>query len=366
MAEYKYVDWPGLQYYHSKVTELIDSKLRDCIKFGGELVFEELPSPDSPDLNNIYRITNSFSVDPSNEWFDRSCWNRSYSPGTVLQVVQTQDGVVYKVFLYPVEGSGNSDLSNYYTKAEVDQLFVSALSEYASVSYVTSQLELLANQIAEAETNSEELRTDLTELQDKVKNIVEPSVQQLEQSVRELETLVDTKADKNDIPTLDGYATEEFVIRKINEAELNNTDIDLSSYYTKEETDEAIREAIESIPQTDLSDYATTEFVTNELAKLDADGIKITLNEIDSQVDSISSAVVDLTTLVTNVSTQVTDLQQDIVENYLTKDEGVTSKQLEAEIQSAIEESVETMIDEKISDALTDGATVSYIDYGEF
>ena len=89
MAEYKYVDWPGLQYYHSKVTDLIDSRLRDCIRFGGEVLFEALESPDTPDLNIIYRILNSFTVSPSNERFDDSTWNKTYPAGTLLQVVQT-------------------------------------------------------------------------------------------------------------------------------------------------------------------------------------------------------------------------------------------------------------------------------------
>ena len=49
------------------------------------------------------------------------------------------------------------------------------------------------------------------------------------------------------IPSLDGYATEEFVTQKIAEAQLADTDVDLSAYYTKTETDSAIQNAVDAI-----------------------------------------------------------------------------------------------------------------------
>ena len=147
MAEYKYVDWPGLQYYHSKVTDLIDSRLRDCIRFGGEVRFETLESPDTPDLNIIYRVLNSFTVSPSNERFDDSTWNKTYPAGTLLQVVQNAAGVVYTVFMQPATNGGGAapdvDLSNYYTIAEVDAKIIDALKPYATVEFVTLKLDAI-------------------------------------------------------------------------------------------------------------------------------------------------------------------------------------------------------------------------------
>lgn len=69
-----------------------------------------------------------------------------------------------------------------------------------------------------------------------------------------------------------GVATEEYVAKKIAEAQLAGGDVDLSAYYTKTETDAKIDEKIAAIeiptpeaPEIDLSGYVTTEFVENEL-----------------------------------------------------------------------------------------------------
>lgn len=61
---------------------------------------------------------------------------------------------------------------------------------------------------------------------------------------------------------LEGYATEEYVAKKIAEAELAEGEVDLSAYYTKSETEAKIDEKIAAIeipepeiPDVDLSDY---------------------------------------------------------------------------------------------------------------
>lgn len=70
---------------------------------------------------------------------------------------------------------------------------------------------------------------------------------------------------------LTGYATEEYVSKKIAEAELAEGDVDLSAYYTKSETEKKINEAVAAIdiPETDLTGYATEEFVNQEIAKIE-------------------------------------------------------------------------------------------------
>ena len=52
----------------------------------------------------------------------------------------------------------------------------------------------------------------------------------------EMNTALSTKANKSDIPSLEGYATETFVTNKIAEASLNGT-FDPTNYYTKTEID---------------------------------------------------------------------------------------------------------------------------------
>lgn len=196
MAEYKYVDWPGLQYYHGKVTELIDSRLRDCIKFGGECTFAELPSPDTPDLNIIFRITDSFTVRPDNDWFDVSCWNQTYPAGTIMQVVQTSAGVVYKLFITPTVGEGGAVVvpTDTYSKAEVDALFVSNLAQYYKKSEVddkiTAAVETKADkeEVAELSRYLEEL--DIDSIEDRVGAVEEIQLTQTE-AVETLTTKVE-------------------------------------------------------------------------------------------------------------------------------------------------------------------------------
>ena len=60
---------------------------------------------------------------------------------------------------------------------------------------------------------------------------------------------------------LTGVATEEYVIKKIAEAELSGGDVDLSAYYTKSETNAEINKAVAAIPSVDLSNYATKDEV---------------------------------------------------------------------------------------------------------
>ena len=52
----------------------------------------------------------------------------------------------------------------------------------------------------------------------------------------EMSTALSTKANKSDIPSLEGYATETFVTNKIAEASLNEN-FDPTNYYTKTEID---------------------------------------------------------------------------------------------------------------------------------
>lgn len=71
---------------------------------------------------------------------------------------------------------------------------------------------------------------------------------------------------KTDIPSLEGLATEEFVTRKIAEAELGGGDIDLSAFYTKSEIDIKIAEVENSIPT--VEGLATEEFVEKTIDSL--------------------------------------------------------------------------------------------------
>lgn len=73
---------------------------------------------------------------------------------------------------------------------------------------------------------------------------------------------------------LTGYATEEYVAKKIAEAELSEGDVDLSAYYTKSETDKKIEDAVAAIDipeggNVDLTGYATEQFVNDAISTIE-------------------------------------------------------------------------------------------------
>lgn len=72
---------------------------------------------------------------------------------------------------------------------------------------------------------------------------------------------------------MEGMATEEFVLTKIAEAQLAESDVDLSGYYTKSETDKQIDEKIAAIeiPETDLTNYATKSYVQTQISLSEPD-----------------------------------------------------------------------------------------------
>ena len=252
MAEYKYVDWPGLQYYHSKVTDLIDSRLRDCIRFGGEVLFETLESPDTPDLNIIYRILNSFTVspvNPSKEWFDNSMWNKTYPAGTLLQVVQNERGVVYTVFMQPAQNGESSDvdLSNYYTIEETDAKIIDALKPYATEDFVKQK-------IAEAQLSDGEV--DL--------------------SIFYTKGEIDAK----------GFATEEYVQQLFDEADVVGMDARLTQVENQQVINSTKLNEIEN--QSAANAAAITE-LDNEINQINE-----TILTMDKQIINISQSLADL------------------------------------------------------------------------
>ena len=82
------------------------------------------------------------------------------------------------------------------------------------------------------------------------------------------EAFVQKQIDEIEFPTTDltGYATEEFVQKKIAEAELAEGEVDLSAYYTKTEVDSKFDNL--NISEPDLTEYATKEDVENAINEI--------------------------------------------------------------------------------------------------
>ena len=100
---------------------------------------------------------------------------------------------------------------------------------------------------------------------------------------------------KSELPSTSGFATEEFVVNKIAEAELNDKDVDLSGYYTKSEVDSKIAN-IEH-PTTDLSGYVTDEELLEAVGNINIPSIEGLASEeyVDEVIAAIEHPVVDLT-----------------------------------------------------------------------
>ena len=168
----------------------------------------------------------------------------------------TEEYVAQKIAEAELAG-GEVDLSAYYTKSETDKAIAKAqpdLSPYAKKTEIPSTKGLASEDyVDDAIANIDFPETDLTD-----------------------------------------YATKEYVGQKIAEAQLAESDVDLSDYYTKSETDAAIKKAVDEIdiPESaDLSNYynkqevdakipdtsgfATTEYVDDQIAAIPNESITI-------------------------------------------------------------------------------------------
>lgn len=86
------------------------------------------------------------------------------------------------------------------------------------------------------------------------------------------------------IPSIDGLATEEFVVQKVTEAQMSGADVDLSAYYTKTETEALVSDAVIQT-QVLLSDYAT-----NEALALQTSQTKLYVDSADNEVRAYAVA----------------------------------------------------------------------------
>lgn len=165
--------------------------------------------------------------------------------------------------------TGNVDLSNYVTKeelqAKLDALHINIdLSAYATK-------EELTNAINSIDLSAYAKKTDIPDVSGYLTSIPEEYVTETELNAKGYLTEhqdLSAYALKTEIPSLNGYATTEYVDNAIANVPSGGT-VDLTNYYTKEETNALIpsteglatetyvNNAISNIPTTDLSNYYT-------------------------------------------------------------------------------------------------------------
>jgi hypothetical protein len=192
--------------------------------------------------------------------------------GVIYFVENTKNGYVLprgghdwlQVIYAPTSGEGSEiDLSDYYTKAEVDEAILKAIANI-------------------------EINIDLS-----------------------------------------GYATEEFVISKIAEAELADQDVDLSAYYTKSETEAAIKSAVDAVEIPNVSGFATKEELEAVQAVAGSNSVK--LFAVDEELFDIKQQLENIPT------TYATKEDVAAIETKIPSIEGLATKQELEEAISSIE-----------------------------
>ena len=236
MAELRYVDWDGLVYYDGKIKDFIQANAENYLKMGGILPVKDLPDPSRQNLNYIYKITDSFTSD---NHFEKPGY--IYPAGTWVQCINHEEDErwLYTIFNEETIGS-TADLSNYYTKSEVNKKIEEAIASIETPEvdlnnyYTKEEVNTLIPDISELVTKEE-----LEAVEAKVDAIVIPEVPT---KVSELE---------NDA----GYVTAKDI-----------PETDLSNYYNKSETENLIAEAVKDIehPTVDLEGYATEDWVNEQ------------------------------------------------------------------------------------------------------
>lgn len=178
-----------------------------------------------------------------------------------------------------LNGDKDVDLTNYPTKTEVQKMVEQEISE---IVHPEPNLEGYAKKtdipdvskfISAEEVDKKIAAIPETDLSDYAKRSELPDVSKF--------------ITEEDLPSLDSYATKDFVTQKIAEAELADKEVDLSSYYTKQEVDAKLNNIEHPIP--DLEGYATEDYVQNALKNIDVK--QATIYEVTSDETSLDKLV---------------------------------------------------------------------------
>lgn len=320
MAEILYVDWDGLIYYDGKVKDYIEDKIKECLKFRGNVSYEELlqTSPSVDTVNTAFRLSEEFVT---NEWFNKPGF--AYPEGTIVYVAQFEDGTYkFDILVEPNGSNSGTDLTNYYNKQEVDNI-VSELptKEFVEKTVIDAidsveidvsglvareELELLeTKEDAEAKLTAANKYTD-----DQISAIMGEGVEEAYNSFKELQELM--KADDgvtqtllNDVSELK-IETKALEMSKANSQHVHSVNdiAGLPNY-----SDLATREELEAVQQTAGSNSVKLFAIESDLV------------DINQKLDDIETP--DLSGYATEewVNTQGFLKEHQDLSDYATKDE---------------------------------------------
>ncbi len=278
--------------------------------------------------------------------------------------------------------------------------------EIATKDYVDEKIAAINPVVEEVKTKLE------TEVLPKVEETILPTIQKVEEVLPTVQELAEKAATREWVreqgyltehQSLEGLATEEFVKAKIAEAELNDKDVDLTGYATKDDlaaieakipsdylttipseyiTETELTEAIANIeyPSIDLSGYATTDDV--ETVNTKVTNITEQITEVTQNIENIENTYVTNEILEQNYITQeeianIYVTEEHISNTYVTvqqaADTYVTNEQVTEvvtnEVNTVVTEQIETKVTEIIQEKAEAGEIVvkaDSISYGEF
>ena len=267
MAEQKYVDWDGLQYYHGKITQYIQDEAEVYLKSGGEVSsIEELPRPSFEYLNYVFKINKDFT---STEDFQLPGYN--YASGTSVICADLDKDGTYRYHIFVEAIKSNTELVN-----------------------------------------------DLKNLKDKTDDIEAeidtlPTVGYVDNKVSdEHNFIVHNYALKSEIPDISNLATEEFV-----KGAVANVTVDTSKFATYDYVDNAIDNISGFVTTEEINDYAkSSKVVSLETDMKLLDARVDTWAEQTSAAQSLAQTAADDATASRNLSiqneTKITNVQSTI------------------------------------------------------
>ena len=232
------------------------AKLKQCASLkDGKIPSEQLPSY----IDEVIEVASYASLPQPGEKskiYYTLDTQKSYRWGSSKYILVTSDNLDELVTV--------DDIENFVTEAEVD----------AKISSIEIPEPDLSNYFNRAETQDQ--------IKTAIDNIKFPEVDT---------TNFATKQDVEDavngikIPETDltGYATEDFVRSEVAKAELNGKDVDLTDYYTKDETTAAIESAIGAVVIPDVSKFITMKDVEDKQYLSEIPSEYITSNELEQK-----------------------------------------------------------------------------------
>jgi hypothetical protein len=247
-----------------------------------------------------------------------------YAKKADIEGLATEEFVIQKITEAELANK-DIDLTDYYTKSEVDAI-IPAVDSFAKKDDVEEAIYNLEQDIrgraTEAFVKAEIEKIEIPKVPTKVS--------ELENDIGYLTEHQDLSeyAKKTDLPSIEGLASEDFVRSEIAKAELNGGEVTeeelsnlLANYYSKTEIDNKIKDI--NIPSTE--GFATEDFVKTEIEKINIPDTSNFITMEDVEGKGYLTEHQDLSHLAT-----IEELQQAIdsiehpsidLSNYITKDE---------------------------------------------